>query len=89
MTVQEISQFGRRGLHPIIFVLNNSGYLSEQMLCKHMALAYNDIAAWNYAELPHALGCQKWFTARVNSCSGSTTHSRQPSKTTVPPTSKS
>ncbi len=68
MTAQEISQFGRRGLHPIIFVLNNSGYLSERMLCKDMALAYNDIAAWNYAELPHALGCQGWFTARVSTC---------------------
>jgi indolepyruvate decarboxylase len=68
MTVQEIGQFGRHGLHPIIFVLNNSGYLSERMLCKDMALAYNDIAAWNYAELPHALGCQGWFNARVRSC---------------------
>jgi indolepyruvate decarboxylase len=68
MTVQEIGQFGRHGLRPIVFVLNNSGYLSERMLCKDMALAYNDIAAWNYAELPHALGCQGWFTARVRSC---------------------
>ena len=68
MTAQEISQFGRRGLRPIVFVLNNSGYLSERMLCKDMALAYNDVAAWNYAELPHALGCQGWFTARVSTC---------------------
>ena len=68
MTAQEISQFGRHGLRPIVFVLNNSGYLSERMLCKDMALAYNDIAAWNYAELPHALGCQGWFTARVSTC---------------------
>jgi indolepyruvate decarboxylase len=68
MTAQEIGQFGRRGLRPVIFVLNNSGYLSERMLCKDMALAYNDIAAWNYAELPHALGCQGWFTARVSTC---------------------
>ena len=68
MTAQEISQFGRRGLRPIIFVLNNSGYLSERMLCKDMALAYNDIAAWNYAELPHAMGCQGWFTAGVRTC---------------------
>jgi indolepyruvate decarboxylase len=68
MTAQEISQFDRHGLRPIVFVLNNSGYLSERMLCKDMALAYNDIAAWNYAELPHALGCQGWFTARVSSC---------------------
>ena len=68
MTAQEISQFGRRGLRPIIFVLNNSGYLSERMLCKDMALAYNDIASWNYAELPQALGCQGWYTARVSTC---------------------
>jgi TPP-dependent 2-oxoacid decarboxylase len=44
MTAQEISQFGRHGLHPIVLVLNNSGYLSERLLCKDMALAYNDIA---------------------------------------------
>jgi indolepyruvate decarboxylase len=68
MTAQEIGQFGRHGLRPIIFVLNNSGYLSERMLCKDMALGYNDIAAWNYAELPHALGCEGWFTARVSTC---------------------
>ncbi|MDT5254401.1 MAG: indolepyruvate decarboxylase, partial [Mycobacterium sp.] len=37
MTAQEISQFGRHGLHPIVLVLNNSGYLSERLLCKDMA----------------------------------------------------
>jgi TPP-dependent 2-oxoacid decarboxylase len=36
--------------------------------CQDMALGYNDIAAWSYVELPHALGCQGWFTARVSSC---------------------
>ena len=61
-------QLGRHGLRPIIFVLNNSGYLSERMLCKDMALGWDEIAAWNYVELPHALGCQGWFTARVSSC---------------------
>ena len=68
MTAQELSQLGRHGLRPIVFVLNNSGYLSERMLCKDMALGYNDIAAWNYVELPHALGCQGWFSARVSGC---------------------
>ena len=68
MTAQEVGQFGRRGLRPIVFVLNNSGYLSERMLCKDMALAYNDIAAWNYSELPAAMGCKGWFTARVSTC---------------------
>ena len=68
LTAQEISQFGRRGLCPIIFVLNNFGYLIERLLCKDPAIAYNDVAAWHYAELPHALGCEGWFTARVTTC---------------------
>jgi indolepyruvate decarboxylase len=68
LTAQEISQFGRLGLRPVIFVLNNSGYLIERLLCKDPAIAYNDVASWRYAELPHALGCDGWFTARVSTC---------------------
>jgi indolepyruvate decarboxylase len=68
MTAQEISQFGRRGLKPIVFVLNNSGYLIERLLCKNPDVAYNDLAPWRYAELPHALGSDGWFTARVTTC---------------------
>jgi indolepyruvate decarboxylase len=56
LTAQEISQFGRRGLKPIVFVLNNSGYLIERLLCKNPAIAYNDVASWRYSEVPHALG---------------------------------
>ncbi|OBK47846.1 alpha-keto acid decarboxylase family protein [Mycobacterium kubicae] len=68
LTVQEISQFHRLGLRPIIFVLNNSGYLIERLLCKDPGIVYNDVATWNYAELPHALGCDDWFTERVTTC---------------------
>jgi indolepyruvate decarboxylase len=68
LTVQEISQFGRRGLKPIVFVLNNSGYLIERLLCKNPKSVYNDLAQWRYAELPHALGWDGWFTARVTTC---------------------
>jgi indolepyruvate decarboxylase len=67
-TVQEISQFDRLGLKPIIFVLNNDGYLIERLLCKVPAIAYNDIARWRYAELPQALGCSGWFAARATTC---------------------
>jgi indolepyruvate decarboxylase len=67
-TAQEIGQIGRLNLKPIIFVLNNSGYLIERLLCKNPAIAYNDIAPWRYAELPHALGCDGWFTAQVKTC---------------------
>jgi indolepyruvate decarboxylase len=68
LTAQEISQFGRRGLKPIVFVLNNSGYLIERLLCKNPAMAYNDLASWHYSKLPEALGCDGWFTARVTTC---------------------
>jgi len=68
LTAQEISQFGRMGLKPIVFVLNNSGYLIERLLCKDPEIAYNDVAAWRYSQLPHALGCDGWLTARVTTC---------------------
>src|ERR1700678_539983 len=67
-TAQEVSQFGRLGLKPVVFVLNNSGYLIERLLCKDPEIAYNDVAPWRYAELPHALGCDGWLTARVTTC---------------------
>jgi indolepyruvate decarboxylase len=68
LTVQEVGQFGRLGLKPIIFVLNNSGYLIERLLCKDPEIAYNDLAPWRYTELPHALGCDGWLTQRVTTC---------------------
>jgi indolepyruvate decarboxylase len=68
LTAQEISQFGRRDLKPVVFVLNNSGYLIERLLTKDPDIAYNDVAYWRYSELPHALGCDGWLTARVRTC---------------------
>lgn len=52
----------------MIFVLNNAGYLIERLLCKDPTRAYNDIAPWRYAELPRALGCENWLSARVETC---------------------
>jgi len=68
LTAQEIGQFGRLGLKPVIFVLNNNGYLIERLLCKDPEIAYNDLAPWRYTELPHAFGCDGWFSARVTTC---------------------
>jgi indolepyruvate decarboxylase len=65
LTVQELGQFGRLGLSPIVFVLNNNGYLIERLLCKDPAIAYNDIAQWRYTELPSAFGCDNWTARRV------------------------
>lgn len=68
MTVQDIGQFARLGLKPIVFVLNNEGYLIERLLAKDPEAAYNDIARWNYTELPHAFGCEDWLCLRVTTC---------------------
>jgi indolepyruvate decarboxylase len=61
-------RFHRFGLKPIIFVLNNNGYLIERLLCKDPEMYYNDLAQWHYQKLPEALGCDGWFTARVTTC---------------------
>ena len=68
LTAQEVSQFHRFGLKPIIFLLNNDGYLIERVLCKDRDAYYNDLAQWRYHRLPEALGCEGWFTARVTTC---------------------
>ncbi len=68
MTVQEISQFYRYGLKPIIFVLNNHGYLIEKMLSKKLDYCYNDLAEWQYHKLPEILGCNNWITRKVTTC---------------------
>jgi indolepyruvate decarboxylase len=68
LTAQEVGQFYRYGRKPIIFVLNNQGYLIERLLAKHFESEYNDLATWHYQQLPAALGCDDWFTARVTTC---------------------
>jgi indolepyruvate decarboxylase len=68
MTVQEISQFYRYGLKPIIFVLNNHGYLIERMLSKKLDYCYNDIPEWQYHKLPEVLGRNNWITRKATTC---------------------
>jgi indolepyruvate decarboxylase len=65
MTMQEIGQFCRYGIKPIVFCLNNQGYLIERLLCKEPLFSYNDLAPWNYQQLPQVLGCTDWFCVRV------------------------
>ncbi len=68
MTAQEISQFNRYGLKPIIFVIDNNGYLIERMLSKRPDYYYNDLVKWQYHKLPESLGCEKWLTRKVSKC---------------------
>jgi indolepyruvate decarboxylase len=65
LTANDVGTMGRNGLKPIIFVLNNEGYMIERALEANPDWVYNDLAPWNYHALPAALGCRGWFTARV------------------------
>ncbi len=65
LTANDIGNMGRFGANPIVFVLNNDGYMVERALELNPDWSYNDLAKWRYAALPHALGCADWFTARV------------------------
>jgi indolepyruvate decarboxylase len=66
VTAQEISQMGAQGQRPIIFVLNNEGYLIERILCDNPNASYNDIPNWNYSELPSTFGCKNWLGLKAS-----------------------
>ncbi len=70
LTAADIGTIGRHGLRPIIFVLNNQGYMVERALEENPDWVYNDLAPWNYHDLPAALGCSGWFTAKVTTLGG-------------------
>jgi len=65
LTANEIGGMGRFGAKVTVFVLNNDGYMVERALEQDPDWSYNDLARWNYAELPRAMGCADWFTAHV------------------------
>jgi indolepyruvate decarboxylase len=65
LTVADVGTMGRNNLKPVIFVLNNQGYMVERALEANPDWVYNDLAPWNYHALPAALGCRGWFTAKV------------------------
>jgi indolepyruvate decarboxylase len=65
LTANEIGNMGRFGANPIIFVLNNDGYLVERALEVNPDWSYNDLSQWRYADLPRTLGCADWVVARV------------------------
>ncbi len=63
LTAQEMGSMLRDNLKPIIFVLNNEGYTVERAIHgEHQR--YNDIAAWNWTQLPQAMSktctAQSW-----------------------------
>ncbi|KAG0741445.1 hypothetical protein G6F57_009645 [Rhizopus arrhizus] len=49
LTCQEISGFLRHGLTPVVFLLNNDGYLIEKLI-HGPERAYNNYQMWNYSK---------------------------------------
>ncbi|EJF63216.1 pyruvate decarboxylase [Dichomitus squalens LYAD-421 SS1] len=63
LTVQELSVMIHRGLKPIIFVLNNSGYTIERYL-HGMDRKYNDINNWRWTKLLETFGGEEGKTVK-------------------------
>lgn len=53
MTGMELSTIARRGLNPIVVILNNKGYTTERFLLEG---PFNDILDWAYHRIPEVLG---------------------------------
>ncbi|MEL4889020.1 indolepyruvate decarboxylase [Pectobacterium betavasculorum] len=58
LTVQELGSIIRDRLNMVIMVLNNQGYTVERAI-HGPEQRYNDIAAWNWTQLPAALGADE------------------------------
>jgi len=66
MTANELGTYGRYGLKPVFIVVNNNGYGAERVTNRYPDESYNDVAQWNYADLPGVMGCKDWFTKKVS-----------------------
>lgn len=62
MTGMELSSIARFHLNPIIVVLNNSGYGTEQPMIDG---SFNDVHLWNYNRIPEVLGAGKGYDIRT------------------------
>jgi len=65
MTANEIGSYARYGQKPVFIVVNNNGYGAERVTNRYPDEAYNDVAQWDFAELPRVMGCKDWFTVKV------------------------
>lgn len=54
LTIQEMGSMLRDGQEPVILLLNNDGYTVERAI-HGAAQRYNDIASWNWTQIPPAL----------------------------------
>lgn len=65
LTLNEIGVMGRYKINPIIFCINNNGFMVERGLEKDPYPSYDDLAQLNYSKLPESFGCQDWLSYKV------------------------
>jgi indolepyruvate decarboxylase len=65
MTANEMGTFYRYGAKPIFLTVNNGGYFAERVTNRYPDEEYNDLAQWNFADVPAVMGCKDWYTAKV------------------------
>ncbi len=65
LTLNEIGIMGRYEINPIIFCINNNGFMVERALELNPDPSYDDLAQLNYAKLPDAFGCNNWLALKV------------------------
>ncbi|ELO8885253.1 alpha-keto acid decarboxylase family protein [Salmonella enterica] len=69
LTIQEMGSMLRDGQAPVILLLNNDGYTVERAI-HGAAQRYNDIASWNWTQIPPALNAAQqaecwWVTQAI------------------------
>lgn len=62
MSCAELSTIAKRGLNPIVFVLNNNGYTTERFLLEGK---FNDLNQWNYEKVFEVFGGGKGFLVKT------------------------
>ena len=65
VTLNELGVMGRYRVNPIIFCINNNGYMVERALELDPNRSYNDLAQLKYAQLPAVFGCEGWLSIKV------------------------
>ena len=62
LTAMEVGNMLRRGINPIIIVLNNNGYTIERVLSDNPEDKFNDIMQMNYAKFARVFEGDVWAT---------------------------
>jgi indolepyruvate decarboxylase len=69
LTLNDLAVMGRYDINPIIFCINNDGYMVERALELDPNPSYDDLAQINYSALPTVLGCKEWLSLTVSTIS--------------------